>query len=345
MPTWGEVLQELNSPANQTPSGAPDFDKVRRGYLARLAAKTGRATILYATGFLDQPDIPGALTQVELGDKQGFMNAVAGLPGQELDLILTSPGGAAEATEAILTYLRTRFGHIRVIVPVAAMSAATMLALGADEIMMGKHSQLGPIDPQFFIMTPEGPRFAPAAEILEQFETAKKECQDPANLAAWAPILRSYAPGLLAQCVTSRQLAETMVARWLKDYMLRGQPDAEDIANAAAKWFADYRKFGSHGRSVTLDDLLALKLNATRLEADQELQDLVLSVHHATSHTFGGTPAAKIIENHLGRAYIKMRPGIVVGPAPSSPNRPAPAAPVQPPVMNRAARRRAGRGR
>lgn len=345
MPTWGEVLHELNAPGNQTPAGAPDFDKVRRRYLAKLAAKTGRATILYATGFLDQPDIPAALTQVELGDKQGFMNAVAGLPGQELDLILTSPGGTAEATEAILTYLRTRFGHIRVIVPVAAMSAATMLALGADEIMMGKHSQLGPIDPQFFIMTPEGPRFSPAAEILEQFETAKKECQDPANLAAWAPILRSYAPGLLAQCVTSRQLAETMVARWLKDYMLKADPDAETTANAAAKWFADYRKFGSHGRSVTFDDLVALKLRVTRLESDQELQDLVLSAHHATSHTFSGTPAAKIIENHLGRAYIKMRPGIVLGPGAAQPNRVVPAQPGQPTPTDRAARRRAAKGR
>jgi hypothetical protein len=345
LPTWGEILEELTSPENQTPGGAPDFDKVRRSYLAKLAAKTGRATILYAAGFLDQPDIPGAVTQVELGDKQGFMNAVAGLPQQELDLILTSPGGSAEATEAILTYLRTRFAHIRVIVPVAAMSAATMLALGADEIMMGKHSQLGPIDPQFFIMTPEGPRFAPAAEILEQFEMAKKECQDPANLAAWAPILRSYAPGLLAQCVTSRQLAETMVARWLKEYMLKGQPDAEDVANAAAKWFADYRKFGSHGRSVTLDDLLALRLRATRLESDQELQDLVLSVHHATSHTFSLTSAAKIIENHRGRAFIRMRLGVDVPPAPATPKPPTPGPTNSPPATDRAARRRASRGR
>ena len=42
------------------------------------------------------------------------------------------------------------------------------------------------------------------------------------------------------------------------------------------------------------------------LEKDQTLQDLVLSVHHATMHTFAGTGAVKIVENHLGRAFVKV---------------------------------------
>ncbi len=41
------------------------------------------------------------------------------------------------------------------------------------------------------------------------------------------------------------------------------------------------------------------------LEDDQNLQELVLSIFHATTHTFEGTPAVKIIENHLGNAFIK----------------------------------------
>jgi ClpP class serine protease len=50
------------------------------------------------------------------------------LKGKDLDLIVHSPGGSPEATEAIVTYLRSKFNDIRVIVPQAAMSAATMLA-------------------------------------------------------------------------------------------------------------------------------------------------------------------------------------------------------------------------
>jgi len=42
------------------------------------------------------------------------------------------------------------------------------------------------------------------------------------------------------------------------------------------------------------------------LEADQTFQDLVLSIYHATTHTFNGSPAVKIIENQNGRAYIRL---------------------------------------
>lgn len=208
MPTWGQILDELHQRENLLPNGSPDFDGIRRRYIIRLSALTQRDVIVYASAFLDRPDVSG-LTQIELGDLQGFMNAIAGLKGRQLDLILTSPGGTAEATESIVSYLRTRFDHIRVFVPVAAMSAATMMALGADEIVMGAHSQLGPIDPQFTLFTPEGPRSAPAFEILRQFEQAKAECKDPGNLPAWTPILRAYTPGLLAQCVTQKGACRT----------------------------------------------------------------------------------------------------------------------------------------
>jgi hypothetical protein len=42
------------------------------------------------------------------------------------------------------------------------------------------------------------------------------------------------------------------------------------------------------------------------LEADQQLQDKVLTVYHAAMHTFAATIAVKIIENHHGRAFIKQ---------------------------------------
>ncbi len=47
------------------------------------------------------------------------------------------------------------------------------------------------------------------------------------------------------------------------------------------------------------------------LEASQDLQDAVLTVHHATMHTFQG-PAVKIVENHLGRAYVKIAQQMVI---------------------------------
>ncbi|WP_337461520.1 hypothetical protein [Jutongia sp.] len=65
-----------------------------------------------------------------------------------LDLVLHTPGDSPAAAEAIVNYLRAKFGNdIRVIVPQLAMSAGTMIACSAKQIIMGKQSSLGPIDP------------------------------------------------------------------------------------------------------------------------------------------------------------------------------------------------------
>ena len=242
---------------------------------------------------------------ITLGDVQGFMEVIAGTSGDQLDLILHSPGGYAEAAESIMNYLRTRFSNIRTFVPHAAMSAATMMALGADEIVMGKHSQLGPIDPQITIATPEGSRGAPAEAILDQFELAKRECKDSAALPAWLPILRGYGPGLLAQCEDARELSESIVANWLEQFTFSGRSDAAEKAKSVAAWFADYSNFGSHNRGIAAEQIEAagLDLNVTRLEDDQALQDAVLSAYHATTITFRGTSAVKLVENHNAKTY------------------------------------------
>lgn len=300
MPTWGEILTEINESASV--NGTPDFDGVRRRYLTEMNRLTGRAVILYATAWFESRPIPPAELQIGLPDIQGFMETVANIGERKLDLILHSPGGSAEAAESLVEYLRQRFSRIRVFVPVAAMSAATMMALSADELFMGQHSQLGPIDPQFIINTPEGPRSAPAKAILNQFELAKRECRETENLAAWIPILRTYAPGLLTQCEDSQKLAADIVAGWLERYMMNGEKDAAEKSRKIAERFADYESFRSHGRQVGREQAREIGLKVVNLEDDDKLRDAVLSIHHAAMHTFSGTPAQKIIENHNGRA-------------------------------------------
>ena len=201
--------------------------------------------------------------------------------------------------------------------PLPPCLRATMIALSADAIVMGQHSQLGPTDPQFIISMPEGTRTAPAQAILDQFELAKRQCrQDPANVAAWMPIIRSYAPGLLTQCQRAQGQAVTMVAGWLERFMLAGKPDAKSKANEIAKWFTTYENFGSHGERVGRETARGLGVEVQDLEKDGELQDALLSVHHATMHTFSQTSALTIIENHHGRAWIRSGPP---GAGPSTP--------------------------
>jgi hypothetical protein len=86
--------------------------------------------------------------------------------------------------------------------------------------------------------------------------------------------------------------------------MLANEDGASEKAGKIASWFADYESFQSHGRRVGPDQALEQGVKVLRLESDHRLQDAALAVHHTTMHTFSGTPAAKIIENHHGRAWV-----------------------------------------
>lgn len=302
MPIWSDILGELASTSGQ--GEPPDFDGVRRKYLLELHHHTQRNVILYASAWIQKQVDP---TSVSIGDEDihALMEVSWGLDGPDLDLILHSPGGSPEAAEAIVSYLRSRFSHIRVIVPNLAMSAATMVACAADEIVLGEHSFLGPTDPQIVLSTPLGVRFVPAQAVLDQFDKAQRDCADPSRLSAWLPMLSQYGPDLLIRCETAIDLSKELVRTWLETYMFSGMSDGPGRAHAVSNWLADHTTFKSHGRHLSRADLQAHLLNVVALEDDDVLQDLSLSVFHATAHTFTGTPAAKIVENHTGRAFIK----------------------------------------
>jgi hypothetical protein len=74
--------------------------------------------------------------------------ALNGHHGNELDVILVSCGGDPCATYTAVRELRRRFGHLTVYVPLLAKSAATLLCLAADELVLGDFGELGPLDAQ-----------------------------------------------------------------------------------------------------------------------------------------------------------------------------------------------------
>jgi hypothetical protein len=234
------------------------------------------------------------------------MEVMHGLSGPNLDLILHSPGGSIEAAEAFVVYVRSKFSNVRVIVPQLAMSAAAMIACSANSIEMGKHSFLGPIDPQFILETPLGVRSVPAEAIREQFELAKTECGDASRLAAWLPMLGQYGPDLLIQCKDASDLSRKLVQGWLKSYMFKEQTNAAAKARKISGWLCKHGLFKSHGRHLPRAILKSHGLKVEFLERDEVFQDLVLSVFHATTHTFMITPAVKIMENQDGKAFIKL---------------------------------------
>lgn len=305
MPNWQQLLGEVGS-AGST------YDVIRRKYLTRLYKHTGRNVILYYSGWLQKGDLQRQGVSgfgITDADKNGFMATINGMDRTKgLDLILHTPGGEIAATESLVDYLRSMFGpNIRAIVPQIAMSAGTMIALSCKEIIMGKHSSLGPIDPQI------GNGIA-AHGIIEEFTKAKEDLMtNAAFIHLWQPIIAKYSPTLIGECQKAIKWSESIVKQWLVDGMFAGEIDPAAAAQNVLDELGSHSLTLSHSRHISLQRAKELMLKATPLEDDQKLQDAVLSVHHACIQTLTSTPALKLIENHRGIAFISQLHTITVG--------------------------------
>lgn len=82
-----------------------------------------------------------------------------------IDLLLYSRGGQLEVPWPLVSTIREFTDKFHVLIPFRAHSAATMIALGADKIVMGPKGELGPIDPQLLLPAREGDRKAPPAQV------------------------------------------------------------------------------------------------------------------------------------------------------------------------------------
>lgn len=298
MPSWDSILEEIRKRGGT-------HDVIRREYLAKLHRLTKRNIIVYYSGWLQKPGMPGS--QVNDSDKNGFMTAIHQMDRSKgLDLILHTPGGETAATESLVDYLHSMFGtDIRAIVPQIAMSAGTMIACACKQILMGTHSSLGPIDPQFGNI--------PAHGIIEEFRRAHEEIRvDPSKIPVWQPIIAKYAPALIGECEKAIQWSKNMTRDWLLRGMLLGKPDAAGKVEQILTELIDHSLTLSHARHLSASKCRSIGLEVAMLEEDQRLQEAVLSVHHALIHTLSSTGAYKVIENHKGVAFIQIAQTVMI---------------------------------
>lgn len=298
MPNWNEVLGELARAGSA-------HDVIRRKYLRELQELTGRNVIVYYSAFLQKPNIQRQHADpfsVNDNDKNGFMTTIHGMDRKKgLDLFLHTPGGEIAAAESLVNYLRSMFGtNIRAIVPQLAMSAGTMIACACREIVMGLHSSLGPIDPQFGGL--------PAHGIVEEFKTAAKEIRDdPATIPVWQPIIGKYHPTLIGECQKAIDWSEEIVQEWLITGMFKGatKPGPKARAKKVKDELADHALTLSHARHIDYERAKKIGLKVVPLEADSALQDAVLTVHHLCVQTLADTAVVKLIENHNGVLFAQ----------------------------------------
>jgi hypothetical protein len=119
--------------------------EIRKAIYEKISEKRQRPIISYVTSFRQN-----AVANMASDVVAQFIKNVDRIPGdkKEIDIVLISYGGDPTVAYRLISILRERFKKIGVLLPYTAYSAATLMALGADEIVMHPYSNLGPVDPQ-----------------------------------------------------------------------------------------------------------------------------------------------------------------------------------------------------
>ncbi len=218
----GQGAEDGTDDALLVPPQSPFFRAVnlaryrRQELINAIEAHTGRHLICYVS----------ESAPLVRDDVVPLMDLLHNVPvGTDIDFLLNTPGGDIGVADKIARILRRRVGStgvFRVLVTDYAKSAGTLLALGADRIIMSDSSELGPIDPQFITQNAEGQIVQrPAHTYVDAYDGLAKKISDPdsykdgKNTDAEKQLVAALDPAHLNLCrqliVRSRELAEDLL--------------------------------------------------------------------------------------------------------------------------------------
>src|SRR3989442_3059553 len=111
--------------------------------IQQLAGVRGRPTLAFVLG--DRQNLNTQIAPDQISLTSTLLEELGHVPA--LDLFLYSTGGITMAPFAFVNLVREYADQFSVIVPFKALSAATLICLGADEIVMTPLASLSPVDP------------------------------------------------------------------------------------------------------------------------------------------------------------------------------------------------------
>jgi hypothetical protein len=114
---------------------------------------------------------PKPMQMLDRSVATAFLNASRDIlaANEPIALLVDSPGGSAQAAYRIAALLQSHCGRFTALIPNRAKSAATLLTLGAETIILGRQAELGPLDAQVFDPAHEGYRSA-----LDEYQSLER---------------------------------------------------------------------------------------------------------------------------------------------------------------------------
>lgn len=234
----------------------------RQELIKRIQEQTNRRLLCY---------VAGSSAQIDRDDIVGFVELLHNVErGDAVDLLLHTTGGDIDAAEKIVTLLHSAVGtaELRVIVPDYAKSAGTLIALGADSVVMSDMSELGPIDPQVPRGDGQGNRLAHSIQTyLDAYdELCEVLRKDPGDVSAQI-MLAKLDPATVKLFQAVRKRAQKFAEDQLKAGMFRA---SQGNYTKIAADLIDTKQWLTHGQMIGWQAATDLGLRVLHLERQSE---------------------------------------------------------------------------
>jgi hypothetical protein len=224
----------------------------------------GSRVVCYVTS--DRPYTGGQISDDALRPLYDVLDSIG--KTDRLDVYIYSRGGAIDVPYRLVTAFRKIAPKWAALIPFRANSAATLTALGADEILLGRHGELGPIDPILNVQRPGGQDKVNVEDVMAyvSFMRQRIGLSDQAALTAGlAKLADSIDAVLLGNIYRTHSHIRDVARRVLglcKDH-LSDQEMARIIETLAEKVYA-------HGHAITSSDAKGIGLPVGEVGVDLE---------------------------------------------------------------------------
>ena len=223
-------------------------------------------------------------------------------PAQDIHLMLGTMGGDSETALRLVWQAQSRCKELTVIVPDQAKSAGTLLAIGADHILMGPTSDLGPIDPQIPL---DNQRWAGAQAVIAAVEYAENRIQqNPAVYGLYASLLANITALHVTQAKYAVDRTGDQLTEAIKSVSSRKPDDVEELESKLKGPLIDNPR--SHGTTILAQSVRDFGLPVEELKSPDpqwqaiwQLWSRYVALHpsgiHSGMQIFEGQRASRII--------------------------------------------------
>lgn len=248
--------------------------EARRSLISKIEEHRGSRVLTYVT--TERAPAGAQMANDAVRPVQDLLRTVG--HAEKLDLFIYSRGGDIDVPWRMATALRQASDSWNILIPYAANSAATLLALGADEIVLGPNGELGPIDPQLTVQTGGTPSIQDQVGV-EDVMSYVKFVRERAGLSDQASL--SEALSRLAKRLDPISLGKIYRThshiREVASLMLRSQkePLSEQKMGTIIETLAE--RVYAHGHAIGYSDAKAMGLQIVQAEGelDQVTWDLL----------------------------------------------------------------------